>query len=157
MDFLRILESLIKHEVRFLVVGGVSAVLQGAPINTFDLDILHATDEENVVRLESALQEIDALYRAQPERRLIPTRSHLKSLGHQNLITKHGPLDVLGSIGRGHTYESLVQNAVPMQLQTGSVLVLNLSDLILSKEEVGGEKDRAVLPILKRTLANRKT
>jgi hypothetical protein len=29
------------------VVGGVSAVLQGAPVNTFDLDVLHGTQAGN--------------------------------------------------------------------------------------------------------------
>ena len=33
-----------------------------------------------------------------------------------------------------------------------SAQVLNLETLIAVKEEVGGEKDRAILPILRRTL-----
>lgn len=32
------------HGVDFIVVGGVAAVLGGAPISTFDLDIVHARD-----------------------------------------------------------------------------------------------------------------
>jgi hypothetical protein len=30
---------LVAHEVEFIVVGGVAAVLQGAPITTQDLDL----------------------------------------------------------------------------------------------------------------------
>ena len=38
-SFRSILQALAGHEVRFVLVGAVSAVLQGAPINTFDLDV----------------------------------------------------------------------------------------------------------------------
>jgi hypothetical protein len=38
---------LVAHDVEFIVVGGVAAVLQGAPVVTFDLDILHRRTPEN--------------------------------------------------------------------------------------------------------------
>jgi len=41
--------------VETIVVGGVAAVLQGAPIATFDLDLVHRRSEENVARLQDAL------------------------------------------------------------------------------------------------------
>jgi hypothetical protein len=46
IDFLAILRSLAQHEVEFIVVGGISAVLQGAPIATFDLDVVHSRSSE---------------------------------------------------------------------------------------------------------------
>ncbi len=39
VDFVAILETLSANAVDFVVVGGVSAVLNGAPVSTFDLDI----------------------------------------------------------------------------------------------------------------------
>jgi hypothetical protein len=36
-----ILRTLTRHRVEFIIVGGVAAVLQGAPLNTFDLDVVH--------------------------------------------------------------------------------------------------------------------
>ncbi len=42
-DFLAILQTLVAHRVDFLVVGGICAVLHGAPIaNKFDLDLVHS-------------------------------------------------------------------------------------------------------------------
>ena len=102
--YIAILQTLVDHHVEFLIVGGVAAVLQGAPINTFDLDIVHSTDPANVSRVLAALDEFDAIYRAQPDLRLRPTASHLSSAGHQLLLTRLGPLDLLGSIGNGRTY-----------------------------------------------------
>jgi len=47
-DFLNCLPVLIKHEVNFIIVGGICAVLHGAPVTTFDLDIVHSRSPENL-------------------------------------------------------------------------------------------------------------
>jgi hypothetical protein len=154
---LAILQTLVDHDVEFLIVGGVAAVLQGAPINTFDLDIVHSTNPANVSRVLAALGELDAIYRAQPDLRLRPAASHLSSPGHQLLLTRLGPLDLLGSIGIGRTYSDLLGHATEMKAGPSlSVRVLDLETQIAIKEEVGGEKDQAALPILRRTLEERR-
>ena len=48
-----------KHDVRYLVIGGIAAVLYGVPRATFDLDILIAADHENAEKLLKALLEAD--------------------------------------------------------------------------------------------------
>ena len=152
-DYIAILRELTQKQVDFIVIGGVGAVLQGAPITTFDLDILHSTEEPNIIRLQAALESLDAYYRAQPERRLRPQASHLASAGHQLLITRFGPLDVLGSVGNRLTYRDLIRQTAVLQVAENlTVPVLGLASLIALKEQTGGEKDRAVLPILRRTL-----
>jgi hypothetical protein len=80
-DFPGALRALRQGGVDFIVVGGLAAVLNGAPVNTFDLDIVHARNDRNVSRLTSVLAELDAFYRIQPERRLRPGASHLLSAG----------------------------------------------------------------------------
>ena len=150
-DFRSIARVLLQNRVDFIIVGGVSAVLQGAPITTFDLDVVHATDTENVKNLISALSELDAVYRAQPERRLRPKASHLQSPGHQLLLTRFGPLDLLGSIGTGLAYQDLLSESKIVNLGVDvSAHVLKLDKLISLKEELSGEKDVAVLAILRR-------
>jgi hypothetical protein len=154
---LAILQTLVDHQVEFLIVGGVAAVLLGAPINTFDLDIVHSTDPANVSRVLAALKELDAVYRAQPDLRLRPNASHLSSAGHQLLLTRLGPLDLLGAIGNGRTYPDLLMHTTELKAGPSlSVRVLDLETQIAIKEEVGGEKDRAALPILRRTLEERR-
>jgi hypothetical protein len=155
-DYIAILRALVEYKVDFLVVGGVGAVLQGAPIMTFDLDIVHSTEATNIERLAAALGSLDAWYRMQPERKIKPQASHLSSSGHQLLMTRHGPLDVLGAIGLGHAYGELIQQAIAVQIGGGvTVSVLELASLIAVKEETAGEKDLAVLPILRQTLRER--
>ena len=152
-DFRALLRALTEGEVEFAIVGGLAAVLNGAPVNTFDLDIVPARSEENVAKLLRVLDSIDAVYRMQPSRRLKPNASHLSSPGHHNLITNCGPLDVLGTVGRGLSYEELLPHTIEMEIGNGQrVRVLDLATIIALKEELGGEKDLAVLPILRRTL-----
>ncbi|MEO8594523.1 MAG: hypothetical protein ABI759_14500 [Candidatus Solibacter sp.] len=142
--------------MRFIVVGGVAAVLNGAPVNTFDLDIVPARDAENVARLVQVLDRLDAVYRMQPERRIKPGPSHLSSPGHHNLITTCGPLDVLGTIVSGLAYEDLLPHTIEIRLGGEvRVRVLDLPTVIALKEKLGGEKDLAVLPVLRRTLLER--
>ena len=75
------------------------------------------------------------------------------STGHQNLITKYGPLDLLGTIGNDLGYEELVPRSTEMLIAEGvRVRILNLETLIEVKEQLNGEKDRAMLPLLRRTL-----
>ncbi len=151
-DFLALLRTLVAHRVEFIIVGGVCAVLHGAPITTFDLDLVHSRTPGNIDRLLSALQDLDAYYRGQGDRQLRPGPTHLAAAGHQLLMTRFGPLDLLGTIGTDHGYVDLIEHTTQLSVSGWHLRVLNLETLIELKEEVGHEKDRAVVPILKRTL-----
>ncbi len=156
-DFREILKTLHAHRVEAIVVGGISAALHGAPVTTFDLDLLHSTEAANVRRLPAALEELDAVYRLPAEKRLRPLASHLSSPGHQRLMTRFGPLGLPGSIGRSRRYEDLLPHTVEMEIGEGArVRVLDLETLIAIKEETARDTDLAVLPILRRTLEERR-
>jgi predicted nucleotidyltransferase len=143
--------------VEFVLVGGLAAVLQGAPIDTFDIDVVHSREAENVARLQPVLEALDAVFRIQPARRLKPNASHLASAGHLNLITRYGPLDLLGTIGRDLGYRELLPHSADLDIgEDLRIRVLDLETLIALKEELAGEKDRAALPILRRTLEERR-
>lgn len=62
-DFLEILKILVSNEVDFIVIGGVCAVLHGAPVTTFDLDLVHSRVPDNLDRLILSLHALDAYYR----------------------------------------------------------------------------------------------
>lgn len=128
-------------------------MINGAPVSTFDVDLVHSRNEANIASIIASLSDLEAHYRLQPERRLVPTASHLASAGHQNLITRFGPLDLIGTIGRNLGYEELLPRSELIDLGDGvCVRVLNLSALIEIKEQLNGDKDRAVLPVLRQTL-----
>ena len=156
-EFAAILVELRRHQVEFIVVGGVAAVLEGVAVNTFDLDVVHARNPDNIGRLLAALDSLEATYRARPELGLKPDASHLASTGHQLPTTRFGPLDIFGTIGRSRSYDDLLPHAHEVEVGEGlRVRVLNLETLIAVKEEVAGERDLAVLPIMRRTLEEKR-
>jgi hypothetical protein len=152
-DFQALLTLLTRHSVEFVVVGGICAVLHGAPVHTFDLDVVPSRGPGNIARLVAALQELDAWYRERPHDHVAPTADRLAGPGHHLLMTRLGPLDVLGVIGAGEDYDSLASQSREMQIAPDvSVLVLDLEALIRIRTALARDKDKAVLPILRRTL-----
>lgn len=149
----QILQTLLEHKVDFIVIGGVSAVLHGAPIITYDLDIVHSRATENVSRLLTALQKLDAVFRDLANRRIVPTASHVSGPGQCLLNTRSGPLDLLGTLHDGRGYDDLIGDTFCLTTPEGETLrVLNLASLIAIKEAAGRDKDRLVLPILRQAL-----
>jgi predicted nucleotidyltransferase len=154
LDYHTLLRSLSQHEVEFIVVGGISAVLQGVPTITRDLDVVYRLDAANIQRILTVLKNLDARFRMRPE--LSPNISHLESKGHKLLTTNLGDLDVLGSIGKQLTYEHLLEHTDEINLSGLGVRVLRLEKLIALKEELGRDKDLAMLPTLRRTLEEKR-
>lgn len=76
-DVGELLRQLSGAGVEFIVVGGAAAVLHGAPITTEDLDIVHRRSPENVARLKTLLDRLDAYVRELANRRLPPQESTL--------------------------------------------------------------------------------
>jgi len=154
---LALLLRLEESKAQFIVVGGLAAVLHGAPVQTYDVDIVYARNPQNIDRLLTVLVSLDAIFRAQPERRLRPAASHLSGGGHLNLLTSGGPLDLLGTVGRDLRYEDLLSRSSTMKIGAEiQIHVLDLETLIELKEQLGGDKDAAVLPVLRHTLEERK-
>ena len=54
--FAACLSILEESGAEFILVGGLAAVLQGAPVQTFDIDIVYSRAVENVQRLLAVLQ-----------------------------------------------------------------------------------------------------
>jgi hypothetical protein len=154
--FLGLLRVLLGHGVDFFVVGGVAAQLAGAPILTFDLDVLYDKSPENISRLLAALRELKARYRDPAGRHIEPDTTKLETFRINLLLTDLGALDVLGAIGSGLTYQDLVGRTISYELGETRVRVLELAAVIESKEQADRDKDRAVLPVLRQTLAMKK-
>ena len=111
----KILIRLADANVEFIVVGMAAAVVQGVPLTTWDLDIVHRRTPENVDRLLKVLQDLNAVARGDP-RRLKPNETHLIGPGHIWLETRFGDFDCLGAIDGGRSYEDLLRAASPIAI-----------------------------------------
>ncbi len=153
----RALVDLLDAGVEFIVVGGLAAVLQGAPVVTFDLDIVHRQTLENVDRLLALLLQQGAYHRLDlANRRLPPTRDALLGRGHLNLAMGDTKLDVLCEIDPHAAYDDLIDDTEIVPFKGRGLRVLDLQRLIQAKAAAGRPKDRMALPVLIAALEARK-
>jgi hypothetical protein len=152
MRFREILRALGAADVEFIVIGGVGAVLQGAPLQTRDLDIVHGRGRENRRKLVEVLAQIGACYRDSLPERFAPDMEGLASPLHHLLSTRLGDLDLLGTVS-GLDHDDLLPRSLVLGLEDGvRIRVLTLKGIIELKEMAGRAKDLAHLPILRQTL-----
>lgn len=152
-NYLQILTVLLKHDVEFIVIGGVCAALHGSCMQTGDLDIVPARYEENLRRLEAALTEMHSYYREHPPGRIVPNAERLDTAGHHLLMTDAGPMDVLGTVSGSRGYAELLPETLELALdETQKIQMLTLPMLIQLKTEANRAKDRTAIPILRQIL-----
>ena len=147
-----LLESLADAGVEFILVGGLAAVVQGAPITTMDVDIVHRQTADNIAKLIAVLKSIDAYHRRLDDKIIAPTAEHISGRGHCLFTTHFGPLDVLAFIEEGQSYEDLLAHTVEIQFRGHVIRVLNLEMLIELKKLSRNNKDNQRLPVLEETL-----
>lgn len=137
-----ILELLLRHEVRFVLIGGVAGNAHGSTTATLDTDICYQREEQNYDRLAAALRELRVTLRGAdpglPFR--IDTRTIRNGMNFTLETAEHGAFDCLGEAS-GYTYEILAANAEPADFEGASVLVASLDDLIRMKRAAGRLKD----------------
>lgn len=155
-DPTEILRVLNEHDVDFVIVGGLAAALHGSDVATFDLDITPLTTHANLERLSAALRELSAALRVPGEPEGVafdPDPALLETMSILNLVTRAGDLDVIARPAGSSGYVDLRQDAARITIDGESILIASLSDVIRSKEAADREKDRIVLPRLRRLLA----
>jgi len=156
----KILEILIKHDVKCIVVGGIATTLQAAPFPTSDVDICPALDTGNLDRLASALKELQAVALANDEPKGLKLEFSGKSLKKWlgdfrflNLITAHGRLDLLYRPAGTQGYRDLLRDSVIKDIGGGvEVRIAALADVIRSKQATGRRRDLEQLPTLRKLL-----
>jgi len=148
-DLEALLRELVAANVEFIVVGGAAAVIHGAPITTQDLDIVPRQDAGGLERLLAVLTALDTRFRpVRPDRDLSPTAEHLAGGGQLNLITRHGPLDVLLRLHDARGYDELVSHSREVLAEDLRIRVIDLETLIEIKRSTGRVRDLQVVPLL---------
>ncbi len=129
-----------KHDVRYVVIGGIAAVMHGVPRATFDLDILIEATPENAQRL------LDALVEANLGTALLTSAEGL--LAHEITIFKDRVRIDVQTVTQGLHFEDAWQRRETMEYQGQSFYVVCRDDLIASKRAAGREVDLQDVRIL---------
>ncbi len=130
---LDVFASFHKHEVRYVVIGGIAAVLHGVPRATFDLDILIADSSDNAQHLLDALTEANFATATQI------TADEL--IAHEITIFKDRVRIDVQTSTPGLQFEEAWERRVAMNYQGQEFYVASKEDLVASKRAAGRPKD----------------
>ncbi|MBC8394879.1 MAG: nucleotidyltransferase [Deltaproteobacteria bacterium] len=128
-----VFRSFQKHEVKYLVIGGIAAVLYGIPRATFDLDILIETSPDNARRLLTAL--LDAGFGT------ASLTSVDEILANEITIFKDRVRIDAQTFTPGLKFDDAWKRRQTMNYQGQSFYVVSLEDLISSKRAAGRDVD----------------
>lgn len=146
LDLEQLLPALSRAGVELIIVGGVAAIVHGSARLTQDLDIVYRRTPDNIVRLATALKPYDPYLRGAPPG--LPFRLDPETIQRGlnfTLVTSAGPLDILGEIAGGGTYETLISHSRKLPVFGIECYCLGLDRLIQAKRDAGRPKDLEVI------------
>lgn len=147
LDVDRIVATFRRHEVEFVVIGGIAVLAHGHPRATFDLDFMADLQDANLERLGAALAVLDARVRGVDAALLDVDPidpAQLASGANWTLVTAAGWLDFMPGAEGARDYDKLRRDAVPVRqgvVSGGAFRVVGLDDLIRMKRASGRAKD----------------
>lgn len=157
----QILQTLNRHGVDYLLIGGMNFLLRHKPVLTYDVDVWVRDSAPNLHRLNRALIELGAEWGpTEKDWKRVPSNSAwLRRQGAFCLTTPQGALDVFREVrGLDGRYSECKARARRERTET-SIPYLGLSDrhmlecqLALPESEQNGER----IKHLRRALAKRR-
>lgn len=148
LDIAGIIRALNARDVRYVVIGGVAALVHDLPLPaTVDLDVTPARDAENLSRLTTVFDDLDAgLLTAQPSGTWFPRHPIDKWSRYDtlHLMTRCGPLDlVFAPDGAPRGFDDLVGSAErrAVQASDATALVISVPTWERLKHATGRAKD----------------
>lgn len=136
----RLLLSLLRHKVRFMVVGLSAAALQGAPVVTQNVDLWF----ENLgdPEMSRALQEAGAAY--------VPP-----SINNPPMLAGSGAelFDIVIRMDGLGKFADEIENCIETPLGHQKLKVLSLERILASKLAANRAKDKLTIPVLRDALA----
>lgn len=139
-----VLRAMRKYRLEAVLIGNAAAALHGAPVTTLDFDFMFRDTALNLRKLKALSRDLQAMilrpyYPASKLYRVVND-----SPGFQ--------IDFMPVVHGVRSFEGLRSRSLRTTVGGCSLLLASLPDIISSKRTAGRPQDRAVLPILERTL-----
>jgi predicted nucleotidyltransferase len=151
--FTDVIAGLADAGVRFVVIGGVAAGVQGATRATFDLDICYDPTPANVAKLARVLATWHAYLRGvEPGLPFIMDAKTFRVTPVMTLTTDHGPLDVMDRVEGVGDYAAVRASSVTVDAGSVRFRALGLPALVRAKRATRRPKDLEQLPELEALL-----
>ena len=141
-DFSTLLRVLHDQDVAYILVGGAAATIHGSARLTLDVDVVYQRTPDNLARLVSALAPYAPSLRGAPAG--LPFQWDVETLDRGlnfTLTTTIGPIDLLGEIAGGGTYEKILPDTHELPAFGVRCRCVTLDRLIHLKRAAGRVKD----------------
>ncbi|MFM8890684.1 MAG: hypothetical protein ACKOTB_03500 [Planctomycetia bacterium] len=140
----RLLEAFSDAKLETVLIGNAAAAMHGAPVTTLDFDFMFRDTPTNLKKLKAVAKALDAVilrpyYPMSKLYRVVDDDTGLQA-------------DFMPVIHGVRSFASLRSRAESRDVEGFTVLVATLDDIIKSKKAAGRDRDRAVIPILEKTL-----
>ena len=141
-DFATLLRTLGDHRVECILVGGAAATVHGSARLTLDVDVVYQRTPDNLARLVNALApHAPRLRGAPPDLPFVWDAETLDRGLNFTLATTLGPIDLLGEVAGGGTYERLLPDSEEVTAFGVTCRCVTLERLIHLKRSAGRVKD----------------
>jgi hypothetical protein len=149
LDIGQLIAVLARHDVDYVVIGGVAAQVHGHRRTTMDLDLTPDPDPENLRRLGAALAELEARppdsgAEKGAEKAEIsagdPGRPAIAAIVPP-LLTSHGQIHILKEPKGARSFDEMREGALVVDLDGNDVAIVSLDDLIRMKRAAGRPAD----------------
>jgi hypothetical protein len=149
-DPYEVLQTLERHRVTYVVIGGLGRVIHGSTELTDGIDIVPSTREENLRRLGLALEELNARRRDGKQPAL---ERDLVGRGVLELRTEAGELKIVPEPAGTRGYDDLRRRAVREPLGQGlRPSVASADDHARMLAVLAREQDRPALQTMQRVI-----
>lgn len=141
--FEQIIASLAAAGIRFVVIGGVAATVQGSARFTNDIDICYDPAPANRERLARLLREWHAYLReVEPGLPFVMDAQQLRATPVMTLTTERGAIDIFDRVAGIGEYVQVRAASEAAEIGETRFRVLTLEALIAAKKATGRPKDR---------------
>lgn len=146
LDVAALIGALNAHQVRFVLIGGIAALLHNLPTPaTIDVDITPARDQENLNRLAEVFEELQAMLLTANDsgtwfpRHPVENWSQYDTL---HLVTQYGLLDIVfAPDGAPRGFDDLVSESVEGNFGAVAFSMISKQQWIYLKSASGRAKD----------------
>lgn len=147
---LKVIDSLNKHKVEYIIIGGYAVILHGFLRATEDIDIIVKMTESNITKLQTALN-------------VIYNDNEINEITFEELnnypVIRYGTadnfyIDIISRIGEAFSYDNI--GIVSKEIESIQIKFASAASLYEMKKNTYREKDKLDILFLKEKLENDK-
>jgi predicted nucleotidyltransferase len=152
----KLADTLNRHQVKWVLIGGMAVMLYGATYLTSDCDLAYEKSQDNLQRLLAALEELGARPLRASDSGDFPLDLSILLAPFIHLKTEAGPVDLINRLPNVESFQELYNHSLVIEVDGVQIRIASIEDLIKLKSNSGRERDALHISMLKAILAEEK-